>query len=171
MEEEIFNCNTCKYFTTKKHIFEKHLKRETHLKKVKKMKCVKICENEICKNEICKNEICKNEICENEICENEICKNDVDVKKPSIENNIVQSVKKKEYSTNIVETTTYSTTNSSTDYDIHIDTGDFIRMMNSSLTELKQTGDKKKFVTGFFDYMFKHVTDVRHFEEIKNENE
>jgi hypothetical protein len=146
MEEEIFNCNTCKYFTTKKHIFEKHLKRETHLKKVKKMKCVKICENEICEN-------------------------DVDVKKPSIENNIVQSVKKKEYSTNIVETTTYSTTNSSTDYDIHIDTGDFIRMMNSSLTELKQTGDKKKFVTGFFDYMFKHVTDVRHFEEIKNDNE
>ena len=87
-------------------------------------------------------------------------------KKPFIENNIIQQ---KEHSTNIVETTTYSTTNSSTDYDIHIDTGDFIRMMNTSLTELKQTGDKKKFVTGFFDYMFKHVTDIRHFEETKNE--
>jgi hypothetical protein len=141
MEEEIFNCNSCKYFTTKKHIFEKHFKRETHLKNVEKMKKKK------------KDEMCKNEI-------------EVNIKKPFIENNIIQQ---KEHSTNIVETTTYSTTNSSTDYDIHIDTGDFIRMMNTSLTELKQTGDKKKFVTGFFDYMFKHVTDIRHFEETKNE--
>ena len=149
MEEEIFNCNSCKYFTKKKHIFEKHLKRETHLKNVKKMKK----KNEMCKNEMCKNEMCKNDV-------------EVNIKKPFIENNIIQQ---KEHSSNIVETTTYSTTNSSTDYDIHIDTGDFIRMMNTSLTELKQTGDKKKFVTGFFDYMFKHVTDIRHFEETKNE--
>jgi len=130
MDEEIFNCKPCKYSTTKKHIYEKHLNRETHLKNVAKSK-----------------------------------------------NNIEQSLplplplplQIKENTSTVVETTTYSTTNSITDYDIHIDTSEFILMMNESLAKLKETGDKKKFVSGFFDYMFKHVTDIRHFEESKTE--
>ena len=124
MDEEMFNCKPCNYFTTKKHIYEKHLNRETHLKNVAKAK-----------------------------------------------NNIEQPLplQMKENTSTVVETTTYSTTNSTTDYDIHIDTSEFILMMNESLAKLKETGDKKKFVSGFFDYMFKHVTDIRHFEESKTE--
>jgi hypothetical protein len=62
----------------------------------------------------------------------------------------------------IIEKTTYSTTNSSTDYDVHIDAVDFVKMMNTSLSALKETGDKKAFVNNFFQYMFSHVTDIRH---------
>jgi hypothetical protein len=128
MDKEMFNCKPCNYFTTKKHIYEKHLNRETHLKNVAKAK-----------------------------------------------NNIEQPLhlplplQMKENTSIVLETTTYSTTNSTTDYDIHIDTSEFILMMNESLAKLKETGDKKKFVSGFFDYMFKHVTDIRHFEESKTE--
>jgi hypothetical protein len=62
----------------------------------------------------------------------------------------------------IIEKTTYSTTNTVTDYDVHIDKADFIKMMATSINELKETGDKKTFVSNFFDYMFRHITEIRH---------
>ena len=62
----------------------------------------------------------------------------------------------------IIEKTTYSTTNTTTDYDVHLDSADFIKMMNTSLATLKETGDRKSFVNNFFEYMFRHVTDIRH---------
>lgn len=62
----------------------------------------------------------------------------------------------------IIEKTTYSTTNTVTDYDVHIDKADFIMMMTKSLTTLKETGDKETFVSNFFDYMFRHITEIRH---------
>ena len=62
----------------------------------------------------------------------------------------------------IIEKTTYSTTNTTTDYDVHLDSADFIKMMNTSLATLKESGDRKAFVHNFFEYMFRHVTDIRH---------
>jgi len=62
----------------------------------------------------------------------------------------------------IVEKTTYTTTNSITDYDVHMDSTEFANMVNSSLANLKQTGDRKAFVHNFFDFIFRHVTDIRH---------
>jgi hypothetical protein len=62
----------------------------------------------------------------------------------------------------IIEKTTYSTTNTVTDYDVHIDKTDFIMMMTKSLTTLKESGDKEAFVSNFFDYMFRHITEIRH---------
>jgi len=62
----------------------------------------------------------------------------------------------------IVEKTTYTTTNSITDYDVHMDSTEFANMVNNSLAALKQTGDRKAFVHNFFEFIFRHVTDIRH---------
>ena len=198
---ETFNCIPCKYNTTKKHMYEKHLNRETHLKNIananskvdtkvdtkdkvnantnsieeikcecgKKYKYSKSLDNhkKTCSTLTEKKPFNK-ALYEKANSDFHKYMNDEDddemqstpINKDNNSTTITTIVD--DAGNTIIEKTTYSTTNSSTDYDVHIDAGDFVKMMNTSLATLKETGDKKSFVNNFFQYMFRHVTDIRH---------
>lgn len=143
-----YNCFICKYQTTKRHIYEKHLTRKTHINKVmmKEKKDKKLVDKS--------NNYLSND--EEHINENN------DFLMNTSNNNTTVTTIVDEAGNTIIEKTTYSTTNTTTDYDVHVDSNEFIDMMNSSLSELKSTGDKKAFVYNFFNFIFKHITDVRH---------
>jgi hypothetical protein len=191
MTEEVFYCNPCKYKTTKKHIYEKHLMRETHLRKIgllsvksftKESTKINIPENASASaNEIATttdiNTNNKEYVINLKEPINKVLyeranadfykymydKDDYDDMTPLPDNETTTTTTIIDDNGNtITEKTTYSTSNSITDYDVHIDTGDFIKMMNTSLAELKSSGDRKAFVTNFFEYMFRHVTEIRH---------
>ena len=214
--ETIFNCIPCNYKTTKKHIYENHFKRETHLKRMNvientETKATMVKSNAKTKEKEKEKQLCvcgnyyksilthqnscstfkkekdKNKDKETAVTIEPINKalyekasadfykymcNEHDNNNNNNYSDMINNIKDNDSTTTttivddagntIVEKTTYSTTNSSTDYDVHIDSGDFIKMMNTSLSTLKETGDRKSFVTNFFQYMFKHVTDIRH---------
>lgn len=227
MNKMSFNCIPCHYETTKKHIYERHMKSEAHMKReahieakakakakananananvsanananVKKEKEKQLC---VCGNyyksllthqNSCstfkKEKEKEKETVAIETIEEEkqpinkalyekasadfykyMCDKDEDVETfqstfKNLKDNDTTTITTivDDTGNTIVEKTTYSTTNSCTDYDIHIDSADFIKMMNTSLSTLKETGDRKSFVNNFFQYMFKHVTDIRH---------
>ena len=214
MNKMSFNCIPCHYETTKKHIYERHMKSEAHMKReahieakanananvsaIKKEKEKQLC---VCGNyyksllthqNSCstfkKEKEKEKETVAIETIEEEkqpinkalyekasadfykyMCNKDDDIEtfqstfKNLKDNDTTTTTTIVDDTGNtIIEKTTYSTTNSCTDYDIHIDSADFIKMMNTSLSTLKETGDRKSFVNNFFQYMFKHVTDIRH---------
>ena len=241
MSVETFNCLPCKYKITKKHLYEKHLKSDTHLKVQAKAEAqakadteaesnntsvtVKEKQKKLCvcgnyyKSLLAHQKSCQTFNKEKEkgnvsanansnsnananansnansnsnsnattsnidypapINKTLYEKATADFKKYMGDNddddniqNTIENLKDNDSTTittivddagnTIIEKTTYSTTNTTTDYDVHLDSADFIKMMNTSLATLKETGDRKSFVHNFFEYMFRHVTDIRH---------
>ena len=165
-------------FRSKKHIYEKHINSIKHIEKINKetifaCNCGK--EYKIKKYLLNHKKKCNIPVVNNTLyneATNDFYKyvyNDDAIDDATINNNhtnknvYTQLVDDSENNKQIVEKTIYSTTtNTITDYDVHIDTRDFINMMNTSLATLKENGDKKSFVNNFFEYMFRHITEIRH---------
>lgn len=151
----LYNCVPCNYKSTKKHIYEKHINSIKHIEKVNKettFACVCGKEYKIKKYLLNHKKKCNTTVVNNA---DATLNNNHTIEKVDTHDD--------EINKQIIEKTVYSTTtNTITDYDVHIDTRDFINMMNTSLATLKENGDKKTFVNNFFEYMFRHITEIRH---------
>lgn len=151
----LYNCVPCNYKSTKKHIYEKHINSIKHIEKVNKettFACVCGKEYKIKKYLLNHKKKCNTTLVNNA---DATLNNNHTIEKVDTHDG--------EINKQIIEKTVYSTTtNTITDYDVHVDTRDFINMMNTSLATLKENGDKKTFVNNFFEYMFRHITEIRH---------
>lgn len=151
----LYNCVPCNYKSTKKHIYEKHINSIKHIEKVNKettFACVCGKEYKIKKYLLNHKKKCNTTVVNNA---DATLNNNHTIEKVDTHDD--------EINKQIIEKTVYSTTtNTITDYDVHVDTRDFINMMNTSLATLKENGDKKTFVNNFFEYMFRHITEIRH---------
>lgn len=168
----LYNCVPCNYKSTKKHIYEKHINSIKHIEKVNKettFACVCGKEYKIKKYLLNHKKKCNIPVVNNTLynkATNDFYKYvydaDADADAAINNNHTNKKVDTQLVDDGEINTVYSSTTNTITDYDVHIDTRDFINMMNTSLATLKQNGDKKTFVNNFFEYMFRHITEIRH---------